>query len=285
MVPTAVRMIYNPVMGQRTCATLFTLALVTGAPAIAFADLRISEIMYDPVGTDSKQEWVEVLNTGTTAVDLSGIKFSDKSNHVLNIPPKNGGIGSATLAPGSYAILASDAATFLTSHSGVSQAIDTSMSLNNSGATISLSNVQGVIDSISYTKSLGAAGNGDSLQLHDGAWIPARPTPGAPNAAAPSVRAVAAQPATLQKKLTTAKSKKPTIHISKADAQTETASDSNEPLSIVNASSVPVALSQTAAVGTLGGTYWWLLAAALTGIVVSLISSSKKNEWDIEESE
>ena len=62
---------------------------------------------------------------------------------------------------------------------------------------------------------------------------------------------------------------------------------SNDPGEIVNAEPTEE-LAQTAAAGSLGGSVWWFAAAALalgTGAAASLISRSKKYEWDIEESE
>ncbi len=38
----------------------------------AWADLLISEVFYDHSGTDTDYEWVEIVNTGTNSVDLSG---------------------------------------------------------------------------------------------------------------------------------------------------------------------------------------------------------------------
>lgn len=41
------------------------------------AEVLISEIMYNPDGSDSGREWVELYNSGTTAVDLSGWQVED----------------------------------------------------------------------------------------------------------------------------------------------------------------------------------------------------------------
>ena len=52
---------------------------------------EVREIMYDPEGSDGKKEWIEIYNEGPYLLDLSTVKFADKSAHVLNPPPKNGG--------------------------------------------------------------------------------------------------------------------------------------------------------------------------------------------------
>ncbi len=266
-------------MGAKTSAALFILVLA--APFAAQAGISISEIMFDPEGSDSKREWIELYNAGPDAVNIAEWKYADKANHALNVPPKNGGVGSMMIAPGRYFILASDAATFVAEHPGISIVIDTTMSLNNSGATIGLRSGTSVIDSATYTKSMGAAGNGDSLQLNEGTWIHAKPTPGTANATSPSV---AVTQASSPKKVAPAK----TAPLMPATVTTGDAIESNDPLSIVNATPSDTALSQTAAAGTLRGSVWWIAAAALaigTGAVASLISRSKKFEWDIEESE
>ncbi len=255
--------------------------LSLGAPLITGAEIRITEIMYDPSGADTKREWIEIYNSGTVSIDLSKFKFTDKSNHVLNAPPKNGGVGSVHIAPDSYAVLASDATTFVGAFPSIANVIDTAMSLNNTGATISILSGTAIVNSASYTKSAGGAGNGDSLQLHNGAWIHARPTPNGKNATASSVQATvkaAAKPAKTTKK----KTKKPTVVVTDAEAE-----ELNDPHTVVNATATDV-MAQSAAVGSLGGSMWWFVAAALalsTGAIASLISHSKKREWDIEESE
>lgn len=263
---------------RRRIFVLFLLSLA--APLIVIADIRITEIMYDPAGVDTKREWIEIYNAGSVSVDLSKYKFTDKSNHALNAPPKNGGVGSITLTAGSYAVLASDGTTFSGEYSGLGTVIDTVMSLNNTGATISLLIGTTVADTATYAKAQGASGTGDSLQLHNGAWIHARPTPGAQNATEPSVRTVAKPKAVPAAKSTSGK--KPAVAVEKANAE-----ELNDPNRVVNATPTQV-IAQTAAAGSLGGSLWWLIAAALaigTGAVVSLISHSKKLEWDIEESE
>ncbi len=261
-------------------APAFVLALAIAAPFVALADIRITEIMYDPSGADSKREWVEIYNAGSDTVDISKYKFTDKSNHVLNAPPKNGGSGSLMMSPGTYLVLASDATTFLSEYSGRS-VIDTAMSLNNTGASISLTSGTSVIDSVAYAKSQGAAGNGDSLQMNGSVWIHAKPTPGAQNATNPS--ATAAKKTTV-KSASVSKEKTPTKKII-AVATAEAAE--NDPLAIVNAKATSGEM-QTAAAGSLGSSMWWFAAAALAigaAAAASLISNGKKKEWDIEESE
>ena len=39
------------------------------------AAIILSEVMYDPQNSDANREWVELFNTGTSSVDLSGWRF------------------------------------------------------------------------------------------------------------------------------------------------------------------------------------------------------------------
>src|SRR3989344_7490225 len=79
----------------------------------AYAEVIVNEIMYNPKVSDEKHEWVEIINNSGSEVDITGWKFNDGSNHNLNIPPINNGQGSMKISGNGFAILASDAGTFL----------------------------------------------------------------------------------------------------------------------------------------------------------------------------
>ncbi len=116
----------------------------------AFANVVITGVMCDPVGSDSDGEWVRIQNTGLSDIDITGWKFNDGSNHILNIPPKNGGIGDMILSPGEIALLANKADKV----SGYDTIIDTVMSLSNSGDTLRLINTEGaIVHSVTYMEN------------------------------------------------------------------------------------------------------------------------------------
>ena len=148
-----------------------------------FAQVVINEIMYDAEGADSDREWVELYNNGDSEVDLTGWKFNDGSSHVLNEPPKNGGIGSLVLPANGYAILVNNAENFLIERLGFSgTVIDTVMSLNNTTDTLSLIDTSKVeVVSVTYQKEMGANGDGNSLQMINGVFVVGTPTPGEQN--------------------------------------------------------------------------------------------------------
>lgn len=152
-------------------------------PLQASAKVLISEVMYNPDGADDKHEWIELFNGYNAPVDISKWKINDGSNHIFNVPPKNGGTGSLTITSGGYLILAGDAATFLGDHSGISvSVIDTAISLGNTAETISLLRDDGTTeDRVSYTKDMGAYDDGNSLQrgsVTSGSLVAGAPTPG-----------------------------------------------------------------------------------------------------------
>ncbi|MDG2123072.1 MAG: lamin tail domain-containing protein, partial [Verrucomicrobiales bacterium] len=68
-----------------------------------YDDLRITEVMYDPAqGTDF--EFIEFQNTGTSSLDLSGLRVTTAVNFVF--PP------ATTLAPGAYALIVRNQSAF-----------------------------------------------------------------------------------------------------------------------------------------------------------------------------
>jgi len=169
----------------------FYIGSITGAlfslgalPAVA--SVTISEVMYDVPGADDPHEWVEIFNDSASEVDISDWRFNDGSNHTLVIDGEKGGQGSLTLAPHAYAILADSALDFLAQRPGFSATvIDTVMSLNNSGDTLSLINGESVVHSVSYTSELGAAGDGNTLHRSGGSFVVGAPSPGSGNMSAP----------------------------------------------------------------------------------------------------
>lgn len=157
-------------------SVLALMLTLLSTPFAAHAAFSFTEIMYDATGTDTKHEWIEVLNSGAPA-DLSSYKlFENGTNHGLTLQS-----GSATVPTNGYAIIADDAATFLTDFPSFSGTLfDSAFSLSNTGETFSLRDADAVdVASATYNAEGGAAGDGNSLQWMNGVWTAALSTPGA----------------------------------------------------------------------------------------------------------
>ncbi len=148
-------------------------------PTPKFYDVNINEIMYDAEGSDEGMEWVEIQNTSATSLDISEWKFFENNTHHRLEWYR----GPKTISRNGYAIIADNAEKFFAHHPYVSSPIfDTSFSLSNSGELIALKNEDLEIDSVRYDPSLGANGDGNSLQRRtDGTWYAAISTPGFEN--------------------------------------------------------------------------------------------------------
>lgn len=167
-------------------------ALVSFAPLSAAAQVVIDEVMYNPAGSDTGREWIELFNPGADDVTLVGgtvkgsWRVNDGANRTLVDPSGGIGRGALVVPAGGYLVVTNDPATFTSEYpGGTYSVIKSSMSLNNTGATVSLLDGTGTaVDSVAYTKDLGGYDDGSSLQKQaDGTWIPAQPSPGAANSA------------------------------------------------------------------------------------------------------
>ena len=92
-------------------------ALFAVATPFAHADLIVSKIVYDPAGSNARHQWIEIANTGPSAIDLSAknIRLFDASGNHL-IKPYAG--GSSVLGAGEVAVIAQNPLTFLSDYSG-----------------------------------------------------------------------------------------------------------------------------------------------------------------------
>jgi hypothetical protein len=156
-------------------------------PQVAAAQVYISEIVYDPAGSDTGHEWVEVCSD--SAADIANWKFNEaNTNHGLSSVQ-----GGTNLSVGGCAVIADDTTKFLADHSGFSGVLfDSSFSLNNTGETLALKDgTLNVIDSVTYSSDSGAAGDGNSLQKINGVWTAAMPTPGTAQGSAADISAPA----------------------------------------------------------------------------------------------
>lgn len=153
------------------------LAFLLLLPATTFAKLTVTEVMYDVEGTDAGREWIEIYNDSDVDVTTKEITlFENNTHHKLDITE------NLIIPAHAYVVVADNKTLFLgdnSTYSGIS--FDSAFSLSNTGESLSLY-LNGVVeDSASYTSSLGAGGNGNSLQKIGEYFIAAKPTPGAVN--------------------------------------------------------------------------------------------------------
>ncbi len=129
--------------------------------------LRITELMYNPVG-GSTLEFIELLNTGPSAIDITGSSFSDGQPFTTFAFP------ATTLDPGGYALVVADSAAFTGQYGGGFNIIAPwpSGALSNGGERVVLRDPLGnVIHDFSYDDETpwptAADGSGPSLEVID----------------------------------------------------------------------------------------------------------------------
>lgn len=168
---------------KKTWLLILAASLLLASCRLAAAGLVVTEVMYNPSQCDDTDcEWVEIYNNGETAVDLSQWKLNSKqlegtlgSMHYLVIAKEL--IDSTDTDTDSFEKYWGNNDGIWDEADGFS-AVQLSISLANSAGTINLTNGN-ESDIFSYTSSMGANGNGKSLQrtLEFG-WEEAEATPG-----------------------------------------------------------------------------------------------------------
>ena len=152
---------------------------------VVHAEATINEVMYDVDGTDTDREWIEIYNSGPNAVDLSTWKLTEgNTNHSL--VPFDGG---STISSSGYAVIASSPTKFKIdwpNYTGI--LFDSSFSLNNDpGEELLLKDESLVIhDTVTYDTSVGAAGDGNTLNRLGSVFVVGSATPGNVNSSSQS---------------------------------------------------------------------------------------------------
>lgn len=159
-------------------------------PMSVQASVQMTEVMYNPDGSDTGAEWVELHNTENSIVSLKGWKFNDGSNHNIVDPSTSGGDGgrgTLTIPAGGFVILSNDPATFIARHSSFTGSVlKSALSLNNASATLIIVNdAASAQDTVSYTKDAGAADDGNSLHRSSSSLVAGAPSPGVFSGTAP----------------------------------------------------------------------------------------------------
>ena len=145
-----------------------TITITSTAPTVlpSAENLVISELYYNPPGSDESTEFVELLNISSTAVlDLTGLSFSDGIAYTF--PP------AYTLAPGSRVLLVKDQLAFEEAFgTGLRIAGSYSGKLDNGGESLALVRADGTqVQAFTYNDKspwpTASDGDGFSLVLVD----------------------------------------------------------------------------------------------------------------------
>jgi hypothetical protein len=130
----------------RWCHRLLLLAFL--APLLARADrVLINEFMYQPASLSTNEEWIELWNAGTNAVNLQGWRLTRGVDFTFN--------NAYTLAPGAFVVVTANSNVFAANHPAVAASGivfgDWSGTLRNSGDTIRLEDAAGnKADEVTY---------------------------------------------------------------------------------------------------------------------------------------
>lgn len=126
--------------------------------------LRANEVMYNPSGTDSGREWIEIYNDGDADALVSDYRlYENEINHII------AGVDSDVLAPGEYAVITTSQSDFLADYPSYSGKLFlSSFSLVNTGESIAIKNSTfETVSEITYTGDI-ANGNNKSVEWVDG---------------------------------------------------------------------------------------------------------------------
>jgi hypothetical protein len=151
--------------------------------------LQITEVQFQPSGTESGREWVEVFNDGSNSIDFSKYRFFE-----ANMQHSLATVSSETLEPGEYAVVIQNVTKFFADFPNFTGKVFTSsFSLVNYGEPLAFRSSAGgpTVASYTYSPSTTGAGDGASEQLVSGTWTKGTPSPGAENIAQTPVDPVA----------------------------------------------------------------------------------------------
>ena len=146
--------------------------------ASSVSAVTINEIMYNPPSHlgGSSAEWIELYNSESFDVNISGWFVADPSNHTITE-------GNLVISASSYLVI-SKSAFFddFSNYYNASAESKAGFALTNSGEVINIIDSNGtVIDSVTYSSSWGADGNNYSLQWNGTGFCEGNSTPGTGN--------------------------------------------------------------------------------------------------------
>ncbi|MFW0871294.1 MAG: lamin tail domain-containing protein [Patescibacteria group bacterium] len=158
----------------------FLLTICFVLPFCANASVWITEVHYNPEGSDGGYEWIEVHNAGSEEILFTDYRFFEQgTNHKISVYEN----GEQILKPGTYGIVADKPEAFLQKYPEYRGALfDSAFSLKNTGEAIALINASGqTVFELSYDPATGGYGNGNSIGLIEDVWYEVEASPGEAN--------------------------------------------------------------------------------------------------------
>lgn len=145
---------------KRIIIIIFFIITIASAYSLSF-----SEIMYNPQGSDTGREWIELSNPECEDLEEYGI-FENNINHRITM------YSDGTC---DYPIICDDCVLLLNEYNVSSRIYESSFTLGNTGEYLGLRLNGTIVDSINYTGMENIEGM--SITRYDG-WINTLPTPG-----------------------------------------------------------------------------------------------------------
>ncbi|MBI1389206.1 MAG: hypothetical protein GC154_12235 [bacterium] len=178
-------------MKNRIFISIYYCLLIAFAATSVQSQVVINEIMYHPPTLSDDDEYVELFNAGTEAVDLSGWAFVDGIDFIF--PP------DASLAAGGYAVVCASPESFEAQYGRAADYGPFHGKFSNRGEQVELIDRSGrTVEKFEYSDELGWPANTDGLGAsmerinplmtpdHPGSWSfsPFKGTPGEKNSTA-----------------------------------------------------------------------------------------------------
>ncbi len=141
---------------------ILAIILLAVLSASSFAEVMISEIMYNPLGTETKKEWIEIYNKGENALNISSWKIQDGTTLRTLLFYR----GENLIAPDSFVLIVRSGENFSNEYPLYTGTIfESSFSLTNSGKEIYLLNeFNEVVDYVAYTD---LSDEGYTIEIND----------------------------------------------------------------------------------------------------------------------
>lgn len=241
----------------------------------------VTEIMYNPVGTDSGHEWIEVFNSSASSIRLSEWRlYEGGTNHKIKAVSNDGLVPS-----GAFAVIAENPALFLADYPQYAGLLfDSSFSLANDGDSFVLrdKNLKDV-NAVVYQSSYGALGDGNTLQRQPdttSVFVARRPSPGGELSS--DVLVPKPEMEAVPKPVSVSKSSKKMKSTTQESTVNTVTNEEHVPSSQVPQLAAAIATSPSS--NTL---YLWLagvlvvVSLVVTGLIVA--RHAKQDEWDIVE--